>query len=302
METTHPEHQQGHEQGHGHGHGDDTDWAGWVELLDLDAEVFHAYLSDLTGWVRELAGDRPGGRILDLGCGTGTGTLALARRFETAGVIALDASAELLGRLTAKAREVGLADRISTRQADLDLDGDWPGIGPGTVDVAWASMSVHHLADPDAALARVCAALRPGGLFALAEMPSPFVRFLPDDIGLGRPGLEERCRAALSASLAADVPQLAADWGPRLERAGFALAGERPYAIRLAAPLPPAAGRFAQIWLGRTRARLDGRLDAGDLATLDTLISDDGPGSVLRRDDLIVAADRTAWVARRPAT
>jgi SAM-dependent methyltransferase len=292
METTHPEHQ--------HGHGHDADWAGWVELLDLDAAVFHAYLSDLTGWVRELAGDRPGGRILDLGCGTGTGTLALARRFETAGVIALDASAELLGRLTAQARELGLADRISTRQADLD--GDWPGIGPGTVDVAWASMSVHHLADPDAALARVRAALRPGGLFALAETPSPFVRFLPDDIGLGRPGLEERCRAALSASMAADVPQLAADWGPRLERAGFDLAGERPYAIRLAAPLPPAAGRFAQIWLGRTRARLDGRLDAGDLATLDTLISDDGPGSVLRRGDLIAEADRTAWVARRPAT
>jgi SAM-dependent methyltransferase len=294
MDTTHADHQ----HGHGHGH-DDADWAGWVELLDLDAEVFHAYLADLTGWTRELAGDRPGGQLLDLGCGTGTGTLALARRFETARVTALDGSAELLGRLDDKASQLGLAGRITTRPADLDAD--WPGIGPGTIDVAWASMSVHHLADPDAALARVRAALRPGGLFVLAETASPFVRFLPDDLGLGRPGLEERCRDALLADVNPEELKFDADWGPRLERAGLAVAGVRPYALRLSAPLPPAARRFAQIWLGRTRARLDGRLDAGDLATLDTLVSDDGPGSVLRRADLIAEADRPAWVARRPA-
>ena len=287
----------GHGGGPGHGGGDAAEWGAWAELLDLDGEVFRAYLAGLTAWVRELAGDRPGGRIIDLGCGTGTGTFALARNFEGAEVIALDASADLLGRLTATARDLGLAGRVRALQADLD--GAWPGLGAGSVDVAWASMSLHHLADPDAALARVLAVLRPGGLLAVAETDDPFVRFLPDDIGLGLPGLEERLHAELAKDRIAEMPELSADWGTRLERAGFALVAQRPFAIRLTAPLPAVTGRFAQLWMERTRSRVADRLAGDDLAVLDTLIGD-GLDGVRHRDDLIVAASRTAWVAQRP--
>jgi SAM-dependent methyltransferase len=287
----------GHGGGHGHGGGDAAEWAAWAELLDLDGEVFHAYLSGLTAWVCELAGDRPGGQVIDLGCGTGSGTFALARAFEEAEVIALDASADLLGRLTATASDLGLAGRVHARLADLN--GDWPGLDAGSVDVAWASMSLHHLANPDAALARVLAVLRPGGLVAVAETDDPFVRFLPDDIGLGRPGLEERLHAELAEDRTAEMPELSADWGARLERAGFAVMARRPFPLRLTPPLPAATGRFAQLWMERTRSRLAGRLAGDDLAVLDTLISD-GPDGVRSRGDLIVAASRTAWVAQRP--
>ena len=37
-----------------------------------------------------------------------------------------------------------------------------------------------------------------------------------------------------------------------------------------------------------------------DLATLDTLIDSDRPGSVLRRDELAVRTKRTVWLAKRP--
>lgn len=67
--------------------------AAMAELLNLDAEVLHSYLSEVTGWIHELAADLPRCRILDLGSGTGTGALALARRFEGADVIAVDISA-----------------------------------------------------------------------------------------------------------------------------------------------------------------------------------------------------------------
>ena len=273
-----------------------TDDAAMAGLLDLDAEVLHSYLSEVTAWVHELAGDPPTRRILDLGSGTGTGTLALLQRFAGADAIALDISPQLLQRLRDKARVAGVADRVRTVQADLDAA--WPAIEP--VDLVWASSSLHHMADPARALAEVFAVLRPGGLLAVIEMDS-FPRFLPDHLGLGRPGLEARCHAALAEAHGEELPQLGADWGSHLSRAGFTIEARRPFVIHLTPPLPAAAGRYAQASLRRARSHLDGRMSADDLATLDLLIDSDGPDGVLQRDDLTIRTTRTTWVARRPA-
>jgi SAM-dependent methyltransferase len=185
-----------------------------------------------------------------------------------------------------------MAGRIQAVQADLDTE--WPDTGP--VDLVWASNSLHHMKDPDQVLAWVFAALRPGGLLAVAELDS-FPRFLPDDIGAG---LEARLHAALAEARAGELPHLHSDWGPRLSAAGFTIEARRTFDIDLAAPLPALAGRYAQASLTRLRSGLDGRLSASDLATLGPLLDSDGPDSVLRRDDLTIRAARTAWAARRP--
>jgi SAM-dependent methyltransferase len=273
----------------------ETDEAAMAELLDLDAEVLHSYLSEVTAWIHELAADLPSRRILDLGSGTGTGTFALLQRFAGADVIALDISEQLLHHLRDKARVLGVADRVRTVQADLDAA--WPAIDP--VDLVWASSSLHHMADPDRVLTEVFAALRPAGLLAVVEMDS-FPRFPPDDLGLGRPGLEARCHAALAEGRAAELPHLGSDWGVRLSQAGFTIEAERPFAIDLTPPLPASTGRYAEASLRRIRSSLDGRMSAGDLAALDTLLDSDGPDGVLQRDDLTVRTARTVWVARRP--
>jgi SAM-dependent methyltransferase len=284
-----------HQHGHHHqDHAAETD-ADMAELLDLDAEVTHSHLADVTAWIRELAADPPPGRILDLGSGTGTGAFALLERFDQAEVIALDVSAEMLQRLSGRARVLGVADRIRTVQADLDTA--WPAVD--AVDLVWASRSLHHLADPDRVLAEVFATLRPGGLLVVAEIAS-FPRFLPDDLGLGRPGLEARCHALLAERQAAELPHLGSDWGPRLSRAGFTIEAERPFVIDLSAPLPAATGRYAQASLRRIRSAVDGRMSADDLAVLDTLIDSDGPAGVLHRADLTVRNTRTIWAARHP--
>jgi SAM-dependent methyltransferase len=284
-----------HQGPHRHHSVAEADPAAMAELLDLDAEVLHAYLSEVIDWVRDLAAGLPVGRILDLGSGAGTGALALARRFPDADVIAVDISPYMLDRLNAKARDLGVGDRVRTIEADLDAA--WPAIEP--INLIWASSSVHHLADPARVLADAFAALRPGGLLALAELDS-FPRFLPEDLGAGRPGLEARCHAAMDEFRASELPHLGSDWGPRLQQAGFTIEAERSFDIDLRSPLPAAAGRYAQASLRRMRSGIDGRLSAGDLAALDTLIDSGGPDGIAQRGDLNVRATRTVWVARRP--
>jgi SAM-dependent methyltransferase len=279
-----------HQHQHQHQH-DSHDLDALAEMVDLDAEVLHEFLAEVTGWLHERAGTRTR-RIVDLGSGTGTGTLALAERFAEAEFIAVDQAESMLHRVRDKARAHGIDGRVQTLQADLD--GEWPALEP--VDLVWASASLHHLADPDRVLADILATLRPGGLLAAVELAS-FPYFLPHDLGVGRPGLEERCHAALREETRHDLPTLGSDWGPRLRKAGFTVEAERRFDIDLKAPLPAATGRYAQTSLTRLRTGLGGRLDAEDLATLDALLHGDG---LLTRTDLSVRTTRTVWLAARP--
>ncbi|WP_199442128.1 class I SAM-dependent methyltransferase [Umezawaea beigongshangensis] len=274
-----------------HDHHDHADQTVLAEVLDLDAEVLHTYLTDLTAWLRDLVGDPAPRRIVDLGAGTGTGTFALLERFPDAEVVALDASAQLLHRLGSRARDLGVADRVRTVEADLDVA--WPAVG--TADLVWASASLHHVADPARVLTDVLGTLRPGGHLAVVELDS-FPRFLPEDLGFGRPGLEARFRALVAAQRATDMPHLGADWGPRLSAAGFTVEVERVIEIELTPPLPEAAARYAQASLTRLRSGFGDRLDAEDRAALDVLLG----GNLLQRDDLTVRATRTVWLATRP--
>lgn len=255
------------------------------EMLDLDAEVLHEYHRDVITWVGSLTPERP--HIIDLGAGTGTGALALARQLPDAEVVAVDVSEPMLEHLRHKARALGLADRIRTVQADLDQP--WPDLGPA--DLVWASASLHHMADPGRALTQALATLRPGGVLVATELDS-FPRFLPDGAGAA---LEDRCHAALADVRTEAGLHMDEDWGLRLAEAGFTVEAERRFDIALRPPLPAAAGQYAQVSLQRMRHGLDGRLSAGDLATLDTLAA-----GVLGRDDLTVRTTRTVWLARRP--
>jgi SAM-dependent methyltransferase len=279
-----------HEHG-AHDHGE----ADLAELLALDAEVLSFYLDDVTGWIAEVAGEPAPRQLLDLGAGIGAGTFALLRRFGDAEVTAVDLSPDFLKLISERAEATGLAGQVTTVQADLDTT--WPTTGPA--DLAWASSSLHHLADPDAVLARIHSTLRPGGVLALIELDA-FPRFLPADIGLGRPGLEDRCHAALADERAARLPHLGSDWGARLTAAGFVIEAEQTFEIDLRSPLPTAAGQYARATLRRIREALGDRLDSDDLATLDTLIGSEGPDGIGQRSDLYVLTTRPGWLARRP--
>ncbi|MFZ0214871.1 MAG: SAM-dependent methyltransferase, partial [Candidatus Dormiibacterota bacterium] len=163
-------------------------------------------------------------------------------------------------------------------------------------DLVWAASSLHEVAAPDRLLRDVYGALNPGGVLVVIEMDAP-PRFLPDDVGRGRPGLASRCHEALAQANWNSHP----NWGPQLERAGFAIAAQRSFSTEAgAAPGPGTIGRYAHAYLGRIRPALDGQLAGDDLTTLDRLLAPDRPDALLRRRDLTVRGSRTAWAARRP--
>lgn len=283
-----------HHHHHDHGPASEEQIADLIELLDLDAEVFSDYQAGVTGLVKDQAAGVPVRRILDLGCGTGNGAIRLAELFSDAEVIAVDSSPAMLARLRAKAADLGLDDRIRTVEADLD--GAWP--LAGEADLVWMSMALHHLADPKQGLTEIFTALRPGGLLALAELTEP-LRLLPDDIGLGQPGLEARCHAAQAEAVAGIMPYLGADWGPLVTGAGFEVLVQQLFSLEAPLPVTPQARRYALGSLRRTRTAIETALSPEDLATLDTLTSDEGPQSVLHRSDLRLGASRTLWIAAK---
>ncbi|MCS7475728.1 methyltransferase [Umezawaea endophytica] len=273
---------------HTHHHSHTTSQA---EILDLDAEVLAEHLAAITAWLPVKEDPR---QVLDLGCGTGAGTFALLARFPDAEVTAVDASADHLHRLQAKAEALGVADRVRVVLADLDAD--WPDLG--RPDLVWASASMHHVADPDRALRAVHDLLAPGGLFAVVELAG-FPRFLPADAPEERPGLENRCHAALAHDHADRVPHRGADWGPKLTAAGFTVEGERTITANVEGAGNEAVGRYALTSLGLIRGKAAPALNTADLDALDRLLDTDGPASILRRPDLAVRTERTTWAARR---
>jgi SAM-dependent methyltransferase len=273
------------------GHQHEHNTVDQAEILDLDAEVLAEHIASITEWLPVDSSPR---HIVDLGCGTGAGTLALLMRFPDAEVTAVDSSAGHLRRLQEKAEADGVANRVRAVQADLDAV--WPDLG--SPELVWASASMHHMADPDRTLRQVHDTLAPGGLFAVVELAG-FPRFLPEDAPEDAPGLEERCHAASDRYHAEHVPHRGADWGPKLSAAGFTVEDERTITVNLDRAHSEAIGRYALGSLQRLRGTVVQALSADDLAALDRLLDTDSPHSILRRSDLAVRTERTVWAARR---
>ena len=108
-----------HDTTHGHGHGQALDGQaldGQAELLDLDAEVLAEHIASIVAWLPVGPGPR---RIVDLGAGTGAGTLALLEHFPEADVTAVDSSVEHLQRLRDIKRRVDPAGIIRSNRPVL---------------------------------------------------------------------------------------------------------------------------------------------------------------------------------------
>lgn len=108
------------------------------------------FVSDLGAGVFDWLDPRTGERILDLGCGDG----ALTQRLVAAGaeVVGTDFSADMV----AGARALGLDARVEDGHA-LGFDREF--------DAVFSNAALHWMTRPDAVIAGVARALKPGGRF-----------------------------------------------------------------------------------------------------------------------------------------
>ena len=258
-------------------------------MLDLDTLLLHEHLQEIFTWV---AGHKPAREtIVDLGAGTGSGTLGLARTFPNANVVAIDKSQFMLTHLAAAVAEHGFSDRVSSQQ--IDVDSTWPELAG--VDLVWAGSSMHHVGDPTRVLNRIGNMLAPGGLLVVVEMDT-LPRYLPDDLGFGVPGLERRLHDA--AALAGWNPQQ--DWAATIRGAGMKITEQRTFGYNTNEN-PELITRSAQRFLSRARDGLDTALLAEDRATINRLLASSGPQALNKRRDLVLRGSRTAWAAQKHA-
>lgn len=175
----------------------------------------------------------------DVGCGGGGMAKALAAAMPAGTtVVAIDADPDVLEQ----ARE-HTAGAVRCELASMD-DGAEPlrKAIDAPADLIWASASVHHAADQQAAVDALASLLAPGGRLALAEGGLP-ARSLPWDLGVGEPGLElrldlaqDRWFAAMRDSLPGTVP-MPYGWTDALTRAGLTDVSTRSILTESSAPL-----------------------------------------------------------------
>jgi ubiquinone/menaquinone biosynthesis C-methylase UbiE len=136
-------------------------WLGW--LVELDNPLFR---NNRAAAIVAGLGLRPGMAVLDAGCGPGRLAIPMAREVGPAGrVTALDLQAEMLRKAAEKAKSAGLSN-IAFKQ--VDIAGGVSGEAP--FDRATLVTVLGEVPDKRAALEAIFAALKPGGILAIAEV------------------------------------------------------------------------------------------------------------------------------------
>ncbi len=130
----------------------------WTTMQDkLDGQI-----QPLGEAAIEALGLKAGDRVVDIGCGCGQTTAALARRVGSAGsVLGVDISRPMLAAARHSLAAQGLA-----QASVIEADAQTHPFAPQTFDAAFSRFGVMFFADPTAAFANILKGLRHGGRLA----------------------------------------------------------------------------------------------------------------------------------------
>jgi tRNA (cmo5U34)-methyltransferase len=151
------------------------------EYLALVREALPAY-DRLQDEVARATAGGPVRRILDLGIGTGETARRVLALHPEAGVVAVDASGEML-----KLARVALGERVETHLGRIQDP-----LPAGPFDLVVSALAVHHLdgAGKTDLFGRIARVLRPGGRFVMGDVvvpEAPVARPAPLEEGVDLP-------------------------------------------------------------------------------------------------------------------
>ena len=154
------------------GPGSGIPFGGYGDDVRFGQALFNrgGFLGQLTQeWVPALPGvaallSRPGARALDLGCGVGWSSIALAAAYPGLEVLGIDSDDASVMDARANAEAHGVADRARFEVADADTP-----LAEAAYDVAFYFEALHDMAHPVESLAAVRSALRPGGVVVVVD-------------------------------------------------------------------------------------------------------------------------------------
>src|SRR6266581_8195991 len=142
---------------------------GWrydLGIWFIDTFVFRGQLQEMRQRTVTLARMQPGEQVLDVGCGTGTLAMEVARRVGRAGRVAgVDPGTQQIARARAKAarRHVPIEFQIGVIEQLPFPD--------QTFDVVFSTLMIHHLPASlkRQGLAEIARVLKPGGRLVIAD-------------------------------------------------------------------------------------------------------------------------------------
>jgi 2-polyprenyl-3-methyl-5-hydroxy-6-metoxy-1,4-benzoquinol methylase len=145
--------------------------AAWDRSLGADSV---AYGPDIPGETElRLLGDLKGKRVLDLGCGAGSSSIAVAKQGAIA--IAVDASADNLALAKRASDENDV--RVEFHQADL---ADLAFVRADTVDLVLSVWALAHVEDLNRVFRQVHRVMKPNAPFVFS-LPHPAYDLIDDD-------------------------------------------------------------------------------------------------------------------------
>jgi SAM-dependent methyltransferase len=265
-------------------------------LLRADA-FYGATYREIIGWLNV----EPGTRALEAGSGAGGITELLAETVGPGGAVsALDVTPELLQTVRERMDHSPFKDRISYHEGYIQ---HLP-FEDQQFDLVWSSRTIHHLPNQLAGVRELRRVLKSGGRLALRE-GGLCPRFLPHDLGMGEPGLEERLEVAfqrwfqLHVRSGEGTVRYPYGWTQLLRDAGLQNVSARTFLLELLPPFNSVQVEYMAGLLERWVTSDERRsfISDEDAYVIRQLIDVESPHYVFHRQDLHYLEGVTVYVS-----